>query len=796
MTPGPRLRTEVFFCNEPNARPDMKANPRERYASEGRMYSHPTPHPRNPDTFPYESLQKVGKGGMGVVYQAFEPSLQRRVAIKVMRTDFLEDLAPAVARDAVKRFVQEARAAASLTHPGVTTIYRVGKKGGVPYIAMEWLEGDTLEKVLEREVLLTVHQAAESALALLDTLAAAHASGIVHRDVKPANLMLLDDGRLKVTDFGIARVRGSRQVQTQVGMVLGTPLYAAPEQISGKPVDARADLYSVGVILFEMLAGRRPFDAPDMLSLLNAVLNDAPDSPRRFNSEIPPALEAVILRALRKSPLERFGSAEEMAAAIREAVPSATTSGVYSTTLSSDALAIPIGLETDGLSLVAPTHVGTGHSPISLMADWIQSWPARQLGLQNARQLLDQALERPLHADAFAGVIRLGDTFIMAFDGLVLGAFNPNTGVMGDVLIDTLAEELPAALYPVPKSLGSGQIMRHIASTFLEGASRHANLSSSFVDIVQLSERLQREGFDGVMRFEHQRELGFVFFEEGVPTFHLFSHGWPVDPRREPWQEWIASFDVTVHVDGLATRLLNVSYRRELGDFGFEVMPPRAEEKGLARLSSSLRGSKAHQRQVLPLNERNSTRGNSTLAVIYSSDPVHRIQRWLLDELPTYFAERKLTKRWKYLADWIELIRLIRWHHTLPRPQTQKSDFFDLVSMDEDNKVLHLVHRVSHGTRASIDDFVLRVHEAKTARIKTGDVGGAILIAPRFDEDALEHYAHLTAREERSGKTAWFFNLQDSFTQYGGFVRIGARRGYHLLLVAETEDGFVPIIPD
>src|SRR5436309_821254 len=278
----------------------------------------PFPPERPTPTFPYQVEAKIGEGAMGIVYRAVEPALERRVAIKSLRAQMLSGEEPAVAREYRARFLQEARAAAALSHPGAATIYRIGEEDGSPYIAMEWLEGRTLEEVMSREGKLPPERAVPLVIDLLGTLDAAHRNGVVHRDVKPANLVLLPDGRLKVTDFGIARLRGSDLVKTQAGFVLATPRFASPEQLRGEDVDGRSDLFSTGILLFHLLTGRFPFAGTDFLQVASAVFRDEPTPLRAVDPSLSPALEALLQRTLAKDREARYRTAVDMARALAE----------------------------------------------------------------------------------------------------------------------------------------------------------------------------------------------------------------------------------------------------------------------------------------------------------------------------------------------------------------------------------------------------------------------------------------------------------------------------------------------
>jgi serine/threonine-protein kinase len=259
----------------------------------------------------YRIVAEIGRGAMGVVYRAVDPALDRMVAIKTIHLS--DDLAERAEYEA--RFQQEAKAAARLSHPNIVTIYDIGREGDLVYMAMELLEGDELRARLERGRL-PVREAVDIAAQVADALAYAHDFEVVHRDIKPANVMCLRGGAVKITDFGIARLRLS-DVKTQTGMLLGSPRYMAPEQIAGRRVDARADLFSLGVVLYEMLTGAPPFAGEAMGAILYNVANTTPAAPSAANPEVPPMLDLVVAKALAKDPEGRYSHAREMAADLR-----------------------------------------------------------------------------------------------------------------------------------------------------------------------------------------------------------------------------------------------------------------------------------------------------------------------------------------------------------------------------------------------------------------------------------------------------------------------------------------------
>ncbi|HRX20391.1 MAG TPA: protein kinase [Syntrophomonadaceae bacterium] len=257
----------------------------------------------------YEIIEIIGEGGMAIVYKARDTILDRIVAVKVLKDEFDND--PAF----VEKFKTEALAAAKLTHPNIVNIYDVGQQNNKHYIVMEYVEGLTLQAIISREGAMSVNKAVDIAAMICDGLQAAHEKGIIHRDVKPHNILITNSGIVKVADFGIAQAI-SKKTLTFNGHIVGTVHYIAPEQAKGEPVTPATDIYSLGCVLYEMLTGNVPFDAESPLTVVLKHIHDEPAMPRSLNPEIPAGLENVILRALEKNPALRFKSAEEMRAAL------------------------------------------------------------------------------------------------------------------------------------------------------------------------------------------------------------------------------------------------------------------------------------------------------------------------------------------------------------------------------------------------------------------------------------------------------------------------------------------------
>lgn len=255
----------------------------------------------------------LAEGGMGEVWRARDELLERDVAVKLLRSSLASD--PVVA----ERFRREARAAASLSHPNMANVFDFVEEDGRPGIVMELVGGDTLAEVIARDAPMPAERAVRLLDQVLDALGAAHAAGVVHRDVKPGNVILDANGKARVTDFGIARAVGDSTL-TETGTVLGSVHYVAPEQLEGSPVVAATDLYAAGVMLYEMLTGTRPFDGESAIATAMSRLTNEPVPPTTHQRHLAPAIEAVIMRALRRDPAARFASAAEMRAALDAAV--------------------------------------------------------------------------------------------------------------------------------------------------------------------------------------------------------------------------------------------------------------------------------------------------------------------------------------------------------------------------------------------------------------------------------------------------------------------------------------------
>lgn len=741
----------------------------------------PFPPPVPTPTFRYRILAKVGEGAMGEVYRALDPDLDRHVAIKVIKPAHLDARHGLAGPSIVERFLQEARAAAALTHPGVTTVHHVGLDRGRPYIAMEWIEGKTLEDVLLLRERLPVDEVARLGIGVLAPLAAAHALGIVHRDIKPGNLMITLDGRLKITDFGIARVQGSSLASTQAGAILGTPHYAAPEQLTGGPIDRRADLYAVASVLYEALTGRPPFEADTMFELISQVATIAPPPPSAWVPGLPPGLDAVLLAGLAKDPDQRFQSATDMMAALHPFLEADAEPGASTRRRTSSPLAVPA-------PPTVPTRLGAGATPMALVRALIEQWPATAVAPHDRPRLLERLLERPLHAPAFCGALEIDGAYVLIGDGLVVGAFAPATGQLGDDVLDGLALGSAATLRALPPDLAPA-VLPLLASLTLPPKVRQAGLDSSYADLPQLAEQLAAEGFDGVLRLCAGPQVGFVLLSKGARVLDVFSEGWPADPCARRWEAWIATTGARASVEELRTSYPAITFRRELRGLVLDVTRPAATR-------SSVRSDTVADARALALTPRDSSRtqlrrGDTVLTGLVEADPAHGLARWVLTELGPQFERHGRTSAWKALVQPLASITEVRLHADLHRGGTgSATETFDVVALGDHGRVHHVIERVGRGTADAVAQFIARAVAVKAAGGVGADLAAAILCAPAFDDAALE--AYLAALRPRAGRG--LLAGLDALAHRDGYLRLGVRSGLHVLLVEDDSTTRRPLV--
>jgi serine/threonine protein kinase len=269
----------------------------------------------------YTILKKIGQGGMSTVYLAHDITLDRKVAIKTLRIDPHLFPGEGQKREKLLRFLQEARAAAKLNHPNIISIYHVGSMNGISYIAMEYLDGRSFRDLMKSRAHFSIDSVVNLLIQVCSGLEFAHAHGIIHRDIKPGNIILMQNGTVKITDFGIARIENSELVRTRDKRFMGTIYYCSPEQLTNSAVvDGRSDLFSTAVLLYQFLTGRLPFQGQSLAGTIDKIIQGPPVPPKKLNPSIPVPLEKVILKALSKNPRDRFQTVGEFKRELKRSI--------------------------------------------------------------------------------------------------------------------------------------------------------------------------------------------------------------------------------------------------------------------------------------------------------------------------------------------------------------------------------------------------------------------------------------------------------------------------------------------
>src|SRR5262245_5780178 len=331
---------------------------------------------------------------MGVVYCARDPLLDRTVAIKTVNMELAQD----EMAEYEARFYQEAKAAGGLNHPNIVIIYDIGKSEKIAYMAMELLQGKELKTLLAAGRALPVPFAVDVAAQMAEGLAYAHEHGIVHRDIKPANIMIIRGELVKITDFSIARMR-TANVQTQVGIVLGSPRYMSPEQVAGKRAEPRSDLFSVGVILYEMVTGKPPFNGEDVTSVMFQILNFVPPPPSSLNPEVPEMLDFIVAKAIAKVPTDRYTNTRDLAVDLRDCQRRLLTAEASAATAITTSKRAVTSFSPEAADLLAQTAPSTRREDIE--PDPIQSQPPA-IGLSRAFDSLDATMRLTIQTGATA----------------------------------------------------------------------------------------------------------------------------------------------------------------------------------------------------------------------------------------------------------------------------------------------------------------------------------------------------------------------------------------------------------
>jgi eukaryotic-like serine/threonine-protein kinase len=513
----------------------------------------------------YELRGTLGRGAMGIVYDGWDPLIDRRVAIKTVRLVDADDEETA---EALARFKREAQAAGRLTHPNIVAVYDYGEVNDIAFIVMEFASGKSLKTVLDEQKRLPPRDAVRIMEQVLAGLAYSHGRGVVHRDIKPGNIIIVEGGQVKIADFGIARIESSSM--TSVGTVMGTPAYMPPEQFLGEPVDARSDLYAAGVMAFQLLSGKRPYEG-SMTTIMQKVLNAERPPPVSSSSDVPAAFDAVVARAMARIPADRFASADEFAAALRAALAQSESNPVASL----------LGDDEDATVVVSAQR---GPTPVPARPDAAAKLPA-----PSAKQPVAPAAKRGrimplvLGGVALVAVAGAGGAFMLLRGGSAPVTAPPTTTPPKSPpqapLQPQPAISPPATPKPAPPDTAS--ISRAVAAA---AASAGCSFLATQVD----SDGVHVSGFDGGGDSETTARAAVNSAASGLPV------SWQAKPVDS---FWCRSFDaLRPYASGRPLSVSLATGSRPLRDS--ELIKPDVQGPGFAswmRVDDFARGGEAQQ---------------------------------------------------------------------------------------------------------------------------------------------------------------------------------------------------------
>jgi len=589
-------------------------------------------------------------------------------------------------------------------------------------------------------------------------------------------------------DFGVAQWRQAGVVHTQAGVFLGSPVYAAPEQLRGEDLDARADVYAVGVVLFEMLTGQRPYPGPTLSQLVHQLVTTLPPHPSALRPHVSQELGNVVLKVLAQDRRERFPPA----AAFAEALSAATASVEDESPLDTGPFDLPLMDASHTVRRIERSSYPIIQVPAGTTLDAVlqvvRGWRVVNVAAGEVYQTLAKVCETPLHTAPFAGSVQIGEALLLARGGEFVAALNLLPRGAQVVSEPKLPAQAPVRLYVPPEE--DKPLVELLAGLITERLELLQKIDSSLVKGEELAARFARETFTGLVRVRAGGDQLAVLLVAGQPKLAVTAGQWSGVPDAESWHRWFTEGIGTLEVCRPASLRLDLTYRVRHRDqlvhcrWGDTkgTQSSRVISKRLASLAAKV-ASSHRQARLEPVSR------SATDCFDLDRDPAYQLLRWLVADGSAAAEDSTLSARWKYLLTWVPLIERATLHHRLPRPNQEQGEEFNLVTQDKEGKVLHLgVVLPPHAAPGTFAAVLHRAIAAKLARVATGDVGALLVAAPSFPQEFLSEY--FSALESHTKGLA---RLQETLTGYAGFVRLRRDRGFHVLLLQQDQDRFLPM---
>lgn len=676
----------------------------------------------------YRIVREIGRGGMGVVYEGYDDRLDRRVAIKVI--DMPEDasIPEETRQELIGRFATEAKAIARLSHPHIVAVYDIGQQDGRHYMVQELLQGRSLAQMLQNQGPLPVDLVVHAIRQVCQALDYVHQQGIIHRDIKPGNIVLLDSGVAKLMDFGIARLGQASTGMTKAGSILGSLLYISPEQLvhAGK-VDGRADLYSLGVTLYELLTGHLPFKGDNVGALVMAIMQGQLTPPRLLRPDIPQGLEAVILKAMAREPDGRFARASDMADALGGEAPGSATSAGGAPAVMRDS---GPGISTvTGIMEFSLQESGEALTNFALVQRVAGIWPREELTKKSVVDVLYHAM---LEGETRVFVVN-GDIMLLVYQGLLVGAVSAD-----DQVAQGAYERLGHAqnftvtmLTPPEEHLPWVGIL----SAMIGGAkSTNQLVTRSTEEAVHFYDALKKEGFTGFIRQADGNQVRYQAYVDGERAFAV-SFPDPYSEEERGGQE----------IEAFSPRwgLVGPSLRQAMTETSLDVVTKSINRPSLKQLAAQ-KDSKVSPETLeeavrnTEVNVLGGAEKTVTLGTTWSARyhdlvrelPTGRLTRWLVGELLSQLARSPQFAAARGNFAWIWQLKSIRQGQKIKGSLVNAS--FDWVAYDGQDQLVAVARWVRVATPAELQSLVQDVTQLKTDHEQ---LKAAILVATEGIDD-------------------------------------------------------------
>ena len=713
---------------------------------------------------------------MGEVWRAEDVELARDVAIKVVRPALLDQLDADVARELRERLLQEAKAVARVEHPAIPAVHRVGSVQGYPYVVMAWVDGTPLDARLREDGALGLERSVRLGLEVLDALAVAHARGIIHRDIKPGNLMIAPDGHVVLLDFGIAKVSDPSAVHTHFGVVLGTPQYAAPEQLGGLSVDGRADLYAVGALLFECMTGHPPFEGNSLIELAQRVATAEVPSVRHYRASLPAKLDAFFARTLAKDPVARFPDAEAMGHALQAFLFDGTgRTGI--TVRSSRGDRSPLDAPSPPEAEPGAPRV-QARTPGPMLVEWARGMPSRGLGIRKVRDVLARLLDVPLHAPAFTGALEVAGTTVWFHDGVALVALDRSGSSRGDLIVDTLPEQAPCTLYePWP---GDAEQGRALLPSLLAPVGGHrvklANLDPQIVDLRRLVARLVDVGQARSVWVSGPGGSLILAVAPGAPVQFIAGGGWNTGATLDEVLDLAMTEGERIDVLEPSFCPLTVTFARRLS--GARMYVERA-------ISGS---DDPHRTLHFEPDAIDPGQAETRFARLISCNPITEDARFLVSEAREMFARFDRVRQWAQLIGALEDAHRLLLHP--PASLALGGASFDAIFLGAGGMPRVTLRRLTLATPTAMQAAIDEIARAVAHDRGRGPLDAAILVAKEFDEPTTDAYIDAL---RRSRSEAGLTGVLSRISDLQGRLFVG-RRAIQVLLLVEQDGRRRPLM--